>query len=244
MQQSATRRIRVATVGMALIGLLLAGVAPAKASERPIDITGYSVSSITVADSNCHYVSVRASSKVKSDYNDAYASIDVTRQGGLVDSLWFDNRKVSDRALICPSWDGLGTYKVGPADVSTSYTYWDSYFGYDDIDYVDYTDRTSKSFSVRGKTKSTLTAKRSGSKVTLTAKAQVYSPEKYRYGQYNAKNAKFQVKSGNSWKTLKTVSLKKGTAKLTVKQSKKKAYRLSIPTATWAASTNSKSVSK
>ena len=152
MQISATSRSRIATAGLALAGLILAGIAPAQASERPIDITGYSVSSITVADSNCRYVSVRASSKVKSDYNDAYASIDVTRQGGLVDSLWFDNRKVSDRALICPSWDGLGTYKVGPADVSTSYTYWDSYFGYDDIDYVDYTDRTSKSFSVRGKT--------------------------------------------------------------------------------------------
>jgi len=244
MQLSATRLIRMATAGLALSGLLLAGTAPAQASERPIDITGYSVSSITVADSNCHYVSVKASSKVKSDYEDAYAFIDVTRNGGLVDSLWFENRKVSDRALICPSWDGLGTYKVGPADVSATYSYWDSYFGYQDTDYVDYTDRTSKSFQVRGKTKSSLSAKRSGSKVTLTAKAQVYSPEKYRYGQYNAKQAKFQVKSGNSWKTLKTVSLKKGTAKLTLKQSKKKAYRLSIPTASWATSTNSKSVSK
>ncbi len=244
MQTPALRRFRTITAGLAATGLLIVGIVPAQASERPIDITGYSVSSITVADSNCHYVSVKASSKVKNDYEDAYASIDVTRNGGLVHSLWFENRKITNRALICPSWDGLGTYKVGPADVSASYSYWDSYYGFEGTDYVDYTDRTSKSFYVRGKTKSSLTAKRSGGKVTLTAKAQVYSPEKYRYGQYNAKKAKFQVKSGNSWKTLKTVTLKKGTAKLTVKQSKKKTYRLSIPTATWAAATNSKSVSK
>lgn len=244
MQISATSRSRIATAGLALAGLILAGIAPAQASERPIDITGYSVSSITVADSNCRYATVKASSKVKSDYEDAYAFIDVTRKGGLVDSLWFENRKISDRAFICPAWDGLGTYKVGPADVSASYSYWDSYFGYNEVDYVDYTDRSSKNFYVRGKAKSTLTAKRSGNKVTLTAKAQVYSPEKYRYAQYNAKNAKFQVKSGTKWKTLKTVNLNKGTAKLTVKQSKKKTYRLSIPTATWATSVNSKSVSK
>ncbi|QIV88250.1 hypothetical protein NMP99_07030 [Glutamicibacter mishrai] len=244
MEVPTARRVRNAAAGLILAVTLIAGTTPAQASERPIDITGYSVSSLTVADSNCRNVTVKASSKVKSDYDDAYAIIDVTRNGGVVHSLWFENRKVSDRATICPSWDGLGAYKVGPADVSASYSYWDSYYQSTWTEYVDYTDRTSKTFYVRGKTKSSLTAKRSGSKVALTAKAQVYSPEKYRYGQYNAKKAKFQVKSGNSWKTLKTVNLKKGTAKLTVKQSKKKSYRLSIPTASWATATNSKSVSK
>ncbi|UYQ78752.1 hypothetical protein OF385_06315 [Glutamicibacter sp. JL.03c] len=244
MHNTVGRRIRNLVIGLAATGLLAAGTVPAQASERPIDVTGYSVSSIAVADSNCHYVSVKASSKVKRDYEEAFGFIDVTRNGGLVDSLWFENRKVGDRALICPAWEGLGTYKVGPADISAAYSYWDSYFGYEGTDYVDYVDRTSKTFNVRGKSKSTLTAKRSGSKVTLTAKAQVYSPEKYRYAQYNGKKAKFQVKSGSKWKTLKTLDLKKGTAKLTVKQSKKKTYRLSIPTASWATATSSNSVSK
>lgn len=237
-------KIRKVAVAFLVTGALTLGLAPAQASERPIDITGYSVSSITVGDYNCRNITIKASTKVKSDYADAYGSVDVTRQGGIVDSLWFENRRVSDRALICPSFSGLGAYKVGPADISASYDYWDSYFDSTMTDYSNYTDRTSKTFYVRGKTKSSLTAKRKGKKVTLTAKAQVYAPEKYRYAQYNAKKAKFQVKSGKKWKTLKTVNLKKGTAKITVNQSKKKTYRLSVPTTTWADATNSKAVSK
>lgn len=229
---------------MGLIGALTVAAAPAQASERPIDITGYSVSSITVGNSGCRNIPVSASTKVKSDYVDSYGSIDVTRKGGLVDTLWMDGRRVSDRAFVCPSYDGLGAYKVGPADLSAEYDYWDSYFGGYLSDYRNYTDYSSKTFYVRGKTKSSLKATRSGSKVTLTATAQVYSPEKYRYAQYNGKKAKFQVKSGKTWKTLKTVDLKKGTAKITVKQSKKKSYRLSIPTATWATSTTTKTVTK
>ncbi len=217
---------------------------PVHASDRPIDITSYNVSSITVADSNCRYVYVSATTTVKSDYQSAYGSVDVTRSGGIIDWLTLENRKISNRAFICPAFDGLGTYKIGPADISATYKYWDSYFQSYETDYADYVDRSVKSFYVRGKTKSSLTATRSGKYVTLNAKAQVYSPEKYRYGQYNAKGAKFQVKSGTTWKTLKTVDLSKGAAKLTVLQSSAKTYRLSIPTATWATSTNSNSVYK
>lgn len=244
MKVSTIRRVRNATVGLVITGALASGTMPAQASERPIDITGYSVSSFTVADSNCRNVIVKASTKVKSDYVEADGWIDVTRKGGIITSLSFDNRKVADRAMICPSWDGLGAYKVGPADVWATYSYWDSYFNSTDTSYKNYTDRTSKTFYVRGKAKSSVTAARRGSKVTLTAKAQVYAPDRYGYVKYNAKNAKFQVKSGTSWKTLKTVKLAKGTAKLTITQSKKKTYRLSIPTASWAASTNSNSVAK
>lgn len=244
MQVSTLRRVRNAVVTLVAAGALALGTVPAQASERPIDITGYSVSSITVADSNCRNLTVKASTKVKGDYEDASAYVDVTRNGGLVTGVSLENRKITDRAFICPSLYGLGAYKVGPADISASYSYWHPDYEMWWTEYVNYTDRTSKTFNVRGKTKSSVTAKRSGRKVTLTAKAQVYSPEKYRYAQYNAKNAKFQVKSGSKWKTLKTVNLKKGTAKLTVTQSKKKTYRLSIPTASWATSTTSKSVSK
>jgi len=244
MKVSAIRRVHNAAVGLVITGALALGAMPAQASERPIDITGYSVSSFTVADTNCRNVTVKASTKVKSDYEDASGTVDVTRRGGVVDSLWFDNRKVSDRAFICPSWDGLGAYKVGPADIGATSSYWRSDYDMMWSDYSDYTDRTSKTFYVRGKAKSSVAATRRGSKVTLTAKAQVYAPDRYGYIKYNAKNAKFQVKSGTSWKTLKTVKLAKGTAKLTVTQSKKKTYRLSIPTASWAASTTSNSVAK
>ncbi|MFF5794066.1 hypothetical protein ACFY5D_18650 [Paeniglutamicibacter sp. NPDC012692] len=227
--------------------MLAAGLAftaaPAQASERPIDITGYKVSDVTVGDSNCRNVTVSAFAKTAGDYVDSYGSIDVTKQGGIVTSMWFEDDEL-DRAFICPSLYGLGTYKVGPADINAEYEYYDDYFEEYDTHYTSYTDYTSKTFYVRGKTKSSLSAKRSGSKVTLTAKAQVYTPNKYRYAQYNATGAKFQVKSGSTWKTLKTVKLKSGKASVTVKQSKKKTYRLYIPKASWATSTTSKSVSK
>lgn len=223
---------------------LLATATPAQASERPIDITGYKVSNITVSDSNCRNLTVTASTKVKSDFVDSFGSVDVTRNGGLVTMLWFEGRKITDRAMICPSFQGLGTYKLGSADLNAEYKYYDSYFEDYMSDYSSYTDNTSKKFYVRGKAKSTLTAKRSGPKVTLTAKATVYSPDKYRYTQYSAKGAKLQVKSGKTWKTLKTVNLSKGKATVTIKQSRKKTYRLHIPTATWASSTTTKSVSK
>ncbi|WP_461635757.1 hypothetical protein [Glutamicibacter soli] len=244
MRKTALSRAMGALATMGLVGALAVAAAPAQASERPIDITGYSVSSITVGDSSCRNIPVSASTKIKGDYVDSYGIIDVTRNGGVVHALWMEGRRVSDRASVCPSLYGLGAYKVGPADIFAEYDYWDSYFGEYFSDYSDYTDYSSKTFYVRGKTKSTLKATRSGSKVTLTATAQVYSPEKYRYAQYNGKKAKFQVKSGNTWKTLKTVDLKKGTAKITVKQPKKKSYRLTIPTATWAAPTTTKTVTK
>lgn len=235
-------------LGLGASIMLAAGLAftaaPAQASERPIDITGYKVSDITVADSNCRNFSVTATTKTKSDFVDSFGVVDVTRSGGLVYSLWFQGRKITDRAMICPSLSGLGTYKVGPADISAEFKYYDRVFGQYTTDYRDYTDNTSKTFQVRGKTKSTLTAKRVGSKVTLTAKAQVYSPEKYRYAQYNGVGAKVQVKSGKTWKTVKTVNLKKGQASVTLKDSKKKTYRLHIPTATWATTTTSNSVVK
>lgn len=244
MIKSVMRRGTGLGIAFALAVALLTVAAPAQASERPIDITGYKVSDITVSDSNCRNLTVTASTKIKSDFVDSYGVVDVTRGGGVVDALWFDGRTITDRAMICPSVSGLGTYKVGPADISAEYEYYDSLFGDYMSDYSDYTDNTSKSFYVRGKAKSTLTAKRSGSKVTLTANAQVYAPEKYRYAQYNAKGAKLQVKSGTTWKTIKTVNLSKGKATIAIKQSKKKTYRLHIPTATWAASTTTKSVAK
>lgn len=244
MRKSALRRVFGAGASLALAAGIALTAAPAQASERPLDITGYKVSDITVTTSSCRKVSISATTSVKKDFMDSFGSVDVTRQGGLVDSLGFEGRKIVTRAEICPSWSGLGAYKVGPADLMSVYEYYDPYYGEVMGDYKTYTDRTSKTFYVRGKAKSSLTAKRSGKKVTLTAKAKVYSPENYGYGTYNAKQAKFQVKTDGKWKTLKTVNLKKGTAKLTIKQSKKKSYRLQVPQASWATAATSKTIKK
>lgn len=199
MVNSALRRGSRLGIALTLITGLLFTAAPAQASERPIDITGYKVSNITVADSNCRNITVTATTMVKSDFVDSFGSVDVTHKGGIVDSLSFDGRKITGRSSICPSFTGLGAYKVGPADIFAEFEYFEPIFNDYSSEYSSYTDITSKTFYIRGKTKSTLTAKRSGSKVTLTAKVQYYSPDKYRYSQYNGKGAKLQVKSGTNW---------------------------------------------
>jgi hypothetical protein len=55
---------------------------------------------------------------------------------------------------------------------------------------------------------------------------------------------KFQVKSGSKWKTLKTVTAKKGKAVYKVKSKSKKHYRVSFSQVSWATGATSKSVKR
>jgi len=236
-----------ATAALMLAGGLVLGGAPAQASNRPIDITGYTVADVVVANNKCKSVLVTAKAKHQKDF--AFGGVDafITRKGDDVTSAGFDfeNKKktsANDRVEICPDDYGLGVYSVGPAYVFAFFEYKQDGTLYEDA--RDYWDNTKKSFNVRGQTKSSLSAKRSGKKVTLSVKASVYSPEKDRYIQYNPKNAKFQVKSGKTWKTVKTLKLAKGQASVTVSDAKKKTYRVTVPTASWAVATTSKAISK
>lgn len=236
-----------ASAVVALIGGLVLGAAPAQASNRPIDITGYSVANLVISNDSCKPVLVKAKAKFQKDFNYGDARVVIVRKGDDVANPYFDfeNKKMTsanDRVDICPGSYGLGVYTVGPADVWAQYLYKEN--GETTSDTRSYWDTTRKSFNVRGKTKSSLTAKRSGKKVTLTAKASVFSPEKDRYAQYNPKNAKLQVKSGKSWKSVKTLKLNKGKASVSLKDSKKKTYRVTVPTASWAVATTTKAVTK
>lgn len=236
-----------ASAVVALIGGLVLGAAPAQASNRPIDVTGYSVANLVISNDSCKPVLVKAKAKFQKDFNFGDAQAVIARKGDDVanPSFYFDNKKMtsaSDRVDICPRDYGLGVYTVGPAEIWAQYLYKEN--GDTLSNSRSYWDTTKKSFNVRGKTKSTLTAKRSGKKVTLTAKASFFSPEKDRYAQYNPKNAKLQVKSGKTWKTIKTLKLNKGKAAVTLKDSKKKTYRVTVPTASWAVATTTKAVTK
>lgn len=173
MFDSVLRRGTILGMALTVIGLF-ATATPALASERPIDISGYKVADIPVADSNCRNPTVTASIRVKPDFVDSFASIDITCNGGLVPTPGFEGRRFSGRSLICPSLDALGTYKMGAADIIAECGYYDSYFGDYLSDYSSYTDNTSKKFHVRGKAKSTLNAKRLGSTLLLTAKAEAH----------------------------------------------------------------------
>lgn len=104
------------------------------------------------------------------------------------------------------------------------------------IDHVDY---TKGYFYVRGKTYASLSTKRNGKTVALTSTTKVYNPEDDRQVNYNAK-VKFQVKSGSKWKTIKTVTAKKGKATYKVKTKSKKTDRVTFSQVSWATGATSK----
>ncbi|MGO2861931.1 MAG: hypothetical protein ACTIC1_12290 [Brevibacterium sp.] len=164
-------------------------------------------------------------------------AVDVTRNGGWVDSLWYSNtgNTKRTRSFICPSFDGLGKYTLGPSDI------WANNSNYTKT--VDRTDYTKGSFYIRGKASASLSTKRSGSTVTLTSSTKVYNPEQYGKVNYNPK-VKFQVKSGSKWKTIKTVTAKKGKATYKVKSKSKKTYRVTFSQVSWATGATSKSAKK
>jgi len=228
--------LRTATAVTASLALL-AGIAPmAHAVDREVDVSDFKVSDVVFDKDGCKnvHVTLKGTAWQEVDYDYLWLNADVTRSGYLVDSLSFSEGETEDSAFIC-SWYGLGKYKVGPTDV-TGFTY--------DNDYFSFTDQTSKSFYVRGKAKATVTAKRSGSKVTLSAKASYYHPDSFNYRSHSPKGAKFQVKSGSKWKTIKTVSLYKGRASYTFKKSTKASYRIVLPQTTTVTAATSKSVRK
>lgn len=227
---------------LALAGSLLISAAPAQAAQRPIDVTGFTVSNMVVSSSDCHQVKVTMKSKKKIKLDDWWISTNLSQRGRTIDSAWFDGHS-TDYVQVCPPLYGLGAYTLGASKVSASWYGPEDHYGYQPYEYSSYWDETRKTFYIRGKTKSSLTAKRSGSTVTLTAKVSVYAPEKFRWAQYNP-TAKLQVKSGKTWKTVKNLKLKNGKAIVTLKDKKKKTYRVTAPQVSWATSTTTKSVTK
>lgn len=188
-----------------------------------MDVTGFSAKSIVVSNSSCRDVVVTMR-KTMSPKVDAWTvAADVTRGGGKVNwavySTYGDHSKT--RVQVCPYFDGLGKYTVGPSNVAVDV--WDYNIG----GYKSqlYTDWTKGHFYVRAKGKAALKGKRKGSTVTLTASAQRYNPERYKYVAHGAKKARVQVKSGKKWKTVKTVKLKRGKATVKVKTKHNKQYR-------------------
>lgn len=239
MSFSFKKAVATATSSLVVAGLL-ATAAPAQASEKPVNIIGYKVKDLVISSDDSRDIYPSAKVKKQRDFESFSAEVQLKRNGVTEYQEVFEGTNPG-LLVVNPRYSGLGKYSVGPAEVVASYwtnkaegsTYSQQYW-----------DLTSTSFYVRGKTKSTLKAQRKGSKVTLTAKATVFSPERDRYIAYNAKNAAVQVKSGKKWKTVKKVNLKKGQAVVKLTDKKAKSYRVVIPKATWAIATTTKTVKK
>lgn len=230
---------RAAVSALAAVALVIAPAASADAANVSFDVTKLSADNVVVSSWDCINTDVRMTHK-KSGIDDWSVDTDVHGRNGL--STWASFASYSggtkDRVQICPSSDGLGKYTLGPSEVR-AYSYGD----YSDYQEIERADHTKGSFYVRGKAYASLSTKRSGKTVTLTSTTKVYSPEDYSKVNYNPK-VKFQVKSGSTWKTIKTVSAKKGKATLKVTSKGKKTYRVTFDQVSWATGATSKTAKR
>lgn len=230
---------RAAVSALAAVALVIAPAASADAANVSFDVTKLTADNLVVSDSNCKYFNVYL--KYRSSGTDSWTVMpEIIGRHGYAGDLFFASTfrpNDVDRGMVCPSSDGLGKYILGPSEVTAenySGDYYDHYAG---------TDHTKGSFYVRGKAYASLSTKRSGKTVTLTSTTKVYSPEDYGKVNYNPK-VKFQVKSGSKWKTIKTVSAKKGKATLKVTSKGKKTYRVTFDQVSWATGATSKTAKR
>ncbi|MEW1990004.1 hypothetical protein [Brevibacterium casei] len=230
---------RAAMSALVAVALVIAPAASADAANVSFDVTKLSADNVVVSSWDCINTDVRMTHK-KSGIDDWSVDTDVHGRNGL--STWASFASYSggtkDRVQICPSSDGPGKYTLGPSEVR-AYSYGD----YSDYQEIERADHTKGSFYVRGKAYASLSAKRSGKTVTLTSTTKVYSPEDYGKVNYNPK-VKFQVKSGSTWKTIKTVSAKKGKTTLKVTSKGKKTYRVTFDQVSWATGATSKTAKR
>lgn len=220
MRQSTRKKTSLLAAGavISLAAGLIAAPA-ATAAPRPVDVTGFTVKDVVFSKPGCKSNTVTARIKTSKTVEDFDAGASVTRNGYWEDFLFFDKGSKSERMLLC-DWQGLGAYKVGPADVS-GYTR-----GYD---WFDFTDRTTKTFYVRGKAKAGISTARKGKYVTVKVSAKYYNPNAYGYSSFSPKSVKIQRKTTGGWKTIKTVNLKKGKASYRSYRSSKASYRAVVP---------------
>ncbi|MGO2036597.1 MAG: hypothetical protein ACTH2U_08970 [Brevibacterium sp.] len=230
------RRALVSVI--AAIALAVGPAVSAEAASTKFDVTKLSSSNIVVSNDSCKYINVYMKHK-KSKVDDWWVMTDVKGRSGWADTAWFesDGNTGKDRVSICPDDDGLGKYTLGPSEVRAYYYGGSSYGEVEDADY------TKGYFYVRGKAYASLSSGRKGSTVTLTSKTKYYNPEWDEKRNYNPK-VKFQVKSGSKWKTIKTVTAKKGKATYKVKSKSKKTYRVTFSQVSWATGATSKSIKR
>lgn len=224
----------VLTATAIAVGLILPAAPVAVAADRPVDVTKYSVSDYVFDRGGCKKETVKVSRSVSPDVEYLSLSADVTFRGSIASWVYFSGDSVSTRLQLCP-FEERGAYKIGPTEVSGSTQ---------DGVYFDYLDSTSKTFYVRGKAKAHLKASRSGSKVTLTATAKYFNPKTYDYSRYSPQKAKFQVKSGSKWKTIKTVNFKSGKSSYTFRKPSKATYRVTFSKTSKVTAATSSSIRK
>lgn len=243
----------LAALGLAA-ALTAAGLPTASAASwGPIDPVSYSVKDVTVssAERGCTDRTISMSAKkapftgVVPKHSLVFVSVqDPQDQYIGQEALVFQDPKFNNKAKrysasmrwpVCNGATAFGRYTVGLAEIRYGNSVNDLWEASGDT--LTATDTTLAHYYVRRASKAVIKATRSGKKVTLSVAAKRYNPivktaewgERYdaitRYSTYSGQKVRFEVKSGKTWKPLKTVTLSKGKASLKVSSSSKRQYR-------------------
>lgn len=238
---------RAALVVVASTALAAGGIVPANAAKKAtVNVTKLSAPSVTVTNAKCKAVKVKVKKKSNTAYWDVFTKV---RKGGKNAIAMtgkysrpyaefhggFDG-STTDKIKVCPKKIGLGKVTMGPSDTNAVFSEWGN-------GHTSTTDKTKGHFYIRGKAKASLSAKRTGGKVKLTASARKYQPKRSKpgYVPFN-RTVKFQVKSGSGWKTLKSKKLKNGSGSITVKKASVQTYRVTFSKISTATGATSKTV--
>jgi hypothetical protein len=102
---------RALVASVAALALAVGPAVSAEAASTRFDVTKLSASSVVVTSSGCRNVTVNMSHK-KTNAPNWDVFVDVTRNGSMIDSLWYGDFGDTSRtrAFICPSLYGLGKY--------------------------------------------------------------------------------------------------------------------------------------
>lgn len=193
------------TVTTAAAGLT--GAAPAGAAvavENAADITGIRPPAKVVIESTaCRNIPVTFTGAVAPNWEFWGADVEVRRNGVLHDTM-FPSIPVAGGSSLetyfwCPSFDGPGTFQFGGSYVVG----WDTAGATD----VTFRDETAARVKVGLGSKATLSGKRSGGKVTFTARTSRFTLSAGMYRPWTASKVVLQrQRPDGSWANWKTIA--------------------------------------
>lgn len=159
----------------------------------------------------------RAYREVKATLNDPctrvdYASSYLYGKDGMDAVFIFDGTRTDYWDVY--SWNTIGSFRT--RDTAA----------YDrEYDRIPTKETTTK---VKYGSKGSLSSKRNGTKVTLNADVRAYSPAYDTFRGWSAPKATLQVKSGSTWKYVRTVTLGGGKGSVTLNAPRSATYRLFV----------------
>lgn len=212
----------------AVVATVTAVIGPAaSAATGPFDVTALKFDNIRVASNACRYTDGVASHNATGPGTwDIDVDVEVWRGSTYIDSAWlFDDApgEVTGDYLWCP-FEGLGTFRVGPSQVSW---WWeDADFNFD---YGNFTDSTTGSFTARQVSGISLAIARSGSRLTHSVLLRRYSVSASSWVRWRYKTVSIQRRTADGWVTIARPETNRfGRATVVRYSSAKRTYRATV----------------